>query len=192
MTNKERYQRTFSALHASERKWEEVPMKNTKKRYIPRLIAVCAAAVLVIAMATAAYAADVGGIQRTIQIWIRGDQTDAVLDIQEGEHTEYTLTYEDADGVVHERGGGGIAFELDGTERRLTEEEIQEHLDMPDVVYEDDGTVWVYYHSQRIEITDKFNDDGICRVTVREGGKHFYMVIEFQGGYSINSGRYPF
>ena len=82
MTNKQRYQRTFSVLHASEDCLMEVKtMKHTKKINISRLAAVCAAAVMVMALACAAYAADVGGIQRSVQLWINGDQTDAVLDI---------------------------------------------------------------------------------------------------------------
>ena len=197
MTNKDRYQRTFSVLHASERTWEEVTMKETKKNYIPRIIAVCAAAVLILGLASVAYAADVGHIQRHIQLWTRGDQTDAVLEIttpvvnsKTGDYTEYTLTYEDADGVVHKQGGGGIAADVFGNERNLTEEEIWEQIDIPEVIYEDDGTVWVYYHSQRIEITDRFNNDGICRVQVSEDGKTFYMVIEYDGGYSISARRY--
>ena len=194
MTNKERYQRAFSTLHASEPIWEEIPMNESKKRYIPRIIAVCAAAVLILGLASVAYAADVGHIQRHVQMWFHGDQTDAVLEITtpvaNSDYTEYTLTYEDADGVVHERGGGGIAADVFGNERNLTEEEIWEQIDMPEVIYEDDGTVWVYYHSQRIEITDRFNDDGICRVQVSEGGKTFYLVIEYDGGYSINTRRY--
>lgn len=67
MTNKQRYQRAFSALHASEDCLMEVKaMKYTKKRNVSRLAAVCAAAVMVTALACAAYAADVGGIQRSI------------------------------------------------------------------------------------------------------------------------------
>ena len=53
----------------------------------------------------------------------------------------------DRDGTKHEMGGGGVAFEPDGTERALTEEEMLEHLNAPEVVYEDDGTVTVYYLS---------------------------------------------
>ena len=67
MTNKQRYQRTFSVLHASEDCLMEVKaMKHTKKINISRLAAVCAAAVMVMALACAAYAADVGGIQRSV------------------------------------------------------------------------------------------------------------------------------
>ena len=48
--------------------------------------------------------------------------------------------------------GGGIAFEADGTQRSLTAEELMEEIDSPDVEYEEDGSVWVYYHNQSIDI----------------------------------------
>ena len=48
------------------------------------------AIVMLLGMMAVAYAADIGGIQRTIQIWFQGEQTDAVLEIQDG---EYTLGY---------------------------------------------------------------------------------------------------
>ena len=130
MTNKERYQRTFSALHASgDCLMEAKEMKHAKKICVPRLMAACAA-VIIMGLLPAAYAADVGGIQRSIQIWINGDQTDAVLDIH---GTSYTVTYQDQDGESHEFGGGGVAFNSDGSERPLTEAEIMEQLDSPDV-----------------------------------------------------------
>ena len=124
MTNKEKYQRAFSVLHASDEFQVEVkPMRQTMRRSMPRLIAVCAAVILVIGMSAVAYAADVGGIQRTIQIWLHGEQADAVLEIQDG---EYSLTYEDADGSTHEISGGGVAFDNVGQERPMTDEEIME------------------------------------------------------------------
>lgn len=49
---------------------------------------------------------------------------------------------------------------------------------MPDVQYLDDGRIIVFYHSQAIEITDKFNENGVCYTTVSEGDKNFYMTIE--------------
>lgn len=54
------------------------------------------------------YAANVGGIQRTIQLWIHGDQTDATLDVKED--GSYNLNYSDENGNTVEQGGGGVAF----------------------------------------------------------------------------------
>ena len=82
---------------------EGTEMKQTRKHYLPRAVLVCAAVMLVLALAATAYAADVGGIQRTIQIWVHGDQTDAVLNVEDG---EYSLVYTDENGETHEQFGG--------------------------------------------------------------------------------------
>jgi len=170
----------------------EVEMMNSEKRKrLPRLVAVCAVIVLVLALATAAYAADVGGIQRSIQLWIHGDQTDAVLDIQQEDgYSSYSVTYEDADGTVHRQQGGGVAFDTFGRERALTEEEILEHLDSPEVEYQEDGSVWVYYRGQRIEITDKFDDDGVCYVLLRDGDEELYMTVKYGNGSATSPRSY--
>ena len=49
------------------------------------------------------------------------------------------------DGKNKEFGGGGIAFNQDGSERSLTQEEIMEELNAPDIEYEKDGSVILYY-----------------------------------------------
>ena len=51
-------------------------------------------------------------------------------------------------------GGGGVAIDDNGKERPLTEDEIMEHLDYPQVDFQEDGSVWAYYHNQKMEITD--------------------------------------
>ena len=53
----------------------------------------------------------------------------------------YTLEYTDENGETQQRGGGGVAFEPDGTERPLTPEELMEHLNAPEVSYEDGSTI---------------------------------------------------
>lgn len=189
MTNKEKYQRTFSALHASEDCIREVKtMKKTSRKYVSKLVVAVAAAVMVLALASVAYAADVGGIQRTVQIWLHGDQTDAVMVVDNG---SYTLTYEDENGETHERGGGGVAYDIFGRERPLTEEELLEGLDGPEVEYKDDGSVWVYYRDQKIEITDKFDKDGFCYVTVMEDEHPLYVTVKYQEGLCAMTNRYP-
>ena len=157
MTDKERYKRTFSLLRASQEDFMEVKAMNDNVRILPvrKLAALCAAVVLVVAMATVAYAADVGGIRRAVQIWIHGDQTNAVLDIR---GNSYNLSYEDEDGNPRSIGG---------------------------VEYLEDGTVWVYYHDQKLEITDKFQD-GVCYVQLKDGDKVLYLTVEEQGGYIIS------
>ena len=183
MTNRERYQRTFSTLHASEDFLTEVTqMKQTNKGRKSTALRVIAAVAIIAVLATAAYAADLGGIRRTVQIWLHGDQTDAVLEIN---GSEYTVTYTDENGNEKQSMGGGLAFE-DGKERPLTEEEILEHLNDPEVFYNDDGTVTVYYLGQSIDITDKFDDDGICYVQVKNGDENRYLTIKYNEGYCMS------
>jgi len=162
-------------------------MKHTKKVYVPRLAAACAAVVMVVGLASVVYAADVGGIQRSVQIWVNGDQTDAVLDVQ---GSSYTFTYQDQDGNPHEAGGGGVAFEPDGTERPLTEAEIMEQLDSPDVQYKDDNSVWVCYRSEKIEITDQFDEAGVCYVQIKTDNGPLYLTIKYNGGFASSPHSY--
>lgn len=182
MTNKQRYQRAFLALQTSQTYVMEVPsMKKTMKIPTRRLLSVCAAVILVVALACTAYAADLGGIQRTVQIWLHGDQTNAVMDVREG---EYTLTYQDG-GEEWTMGGGGVAIEADGRERPLTQEELLAELNSPKVEYEADGTVWVYYKDQALDITQRFAD-GVCYVQLRDGDETLYLTVEAEGHYSFS------
>lgn len=156
-------------------------MKRTRKIHVSRLAAACLAVVMLAGLAAVAYATDAGGIRRTIQLWINGDQTDAVLDIR---GIEYTVSYQDQDGASHEFGGGGVAIEDDGGERPLTEAEIMEHLDSPEVEYREDGSVWVCYHDRETEITNRFDGDGICYVQLRTDGGTLYLTVKDHGGFA--------
>ena len=155
---------------------------ETKKHFsLRKAVLLCAAVIAVFAMAGVCYAEDVGGIQRTIQLWRYGDQTDAVLEIQDG---SYELTYEAADGV-HSEEGGGVAIDVFGRERPLTEEELLEDLqNRIDVTYREDGTVWVYYKDQSMEITDLFDENGVCFVQLKDGKKTVYLTVEYDNGFS--------
>lgn len=173
-----------NAGHAPER---TTHMENTNQRkhiLSRRLLGLILAACLVFTLAITAYAADIGGIQRIIQIWRFGDQTTAVLVIQDG---QYSLTDEEGSFI---QSGGGIAIEPDGSERPLTEEEILEHLDRPDLVYKEDGTVWVFYRAQSIEITDLFDADGVCYLELRDGEDVLYLTIKKGNGMMVSSKAY--
>lgn len=89
--------------------------------------------------------------------------------------------------MSHEIGGSGVALEPDGSEPPLTPEELMETLDMPDVEYRDDGTVWVYYRSKAKEITDRFNSDGVCFVQLRDGKEILYLTVKYKDGFSASS-----
>lgn len=190
MTNKEKYKQAFSGLHPLEPISLEVEqmVKIQKKHKFQVAAAVLTAFILVGGTGTV-YAANVGGIQRTIQLWIHGDQTDATLDVKED--GSYSLNYSDENGKEVEQGGGGVAFDADGTERPLTEEEIMEQLNMPEVEYEEDGSVWVYYENQKIEITDKFDNDKVCYVKIKGKEKTLYLTVKYQNGYCSSEDKYP-
>ena len=188
MTNKQRYKRTFSALHASKTQFrtEETAMKRRPERAFARLVPALAALVLVLGLTSAACAADLGHIRRKLQIWIRGDQTEAVMEIREG---SYTLTYEDGNGESRQQSGGGVAIGPDGTERPVTEEEILEYLDAPDVEYLEDGSVWIWYRGQSLDITDRF-EDGVCYVKLAEPDRTLYVTVKYGNGYAYGTDAY--
>lgn len=190
MTNKEKYKQAFSGLHPLEPISLEVEqmVKIQKKHKFQVAAAILTAFILVVGTGTV-YAANIGRIQRTIQLWIHGDQTDATLDVKED--GSYSLNYSDKNGNDVEQGGGGVAFDADGTERPLTEEEIMEQINMPEVEYEEDGSVWVYYENQKIEITDKFDNDKICYVKIKGKEKTLYLTVKYQNGYCISEDKYP-
>ncbi len=188
MTNKEKYKQAFSALHTSDTFSVEVEkMAGARKSRKIKVAAAIAGCVLVIGGAGTAYATDVGGIQRTVQIWLHGDQTSATLDMKDD--GTYDINYVDEDGNDQQIFGGGVAMDTDGTERSLTADEVMEQQDMPDVEYLEDGTVWLYYHSQKIELTDKF-EDGVCYVTVTDGAKTLYVTVKYQNGFAVSEDNY--
>ncbi|MDO4169719.1 MAG: hypothetical protein Q4D45_07430 [Lachnospiraceae bacterium] len=189
MTNKEKYKKAFSALQISDGlSWEVERMANLKKKNKMKAIAATiAGCILIGGTGTAAYAANVGGIQRTVQIWIHGDQTNATLKIDED--GSYTLTYPKKDGTTGEQAGGGIAIGSDGSERPLTEDEIKEELNSPDIEYKNDGTVWLYYQDQKIDITDKFDGD-ICYVKIDAGKKTLYVTVKRNNGFACSEDKY--
>lgn len=195
MTNKDKYKQAFSVLHTSEDFTMEVE-KMTKIYKAKKIKMVAAAAAIalcvVVGGSTTAYATNVGNIQRQIQIWLKGDQTDAIMNIEtKGNTTEYEVVYEDESGVEQTMHGGGVAFDGPGAEARpLTEEEIMEHLNEPNVIYEDDGSAWIYCYDQKMEITDMFNEDGVCRVQVQHEDITYYMTIYYQNGWHMNTDKY--
>lgn len=189
MTNKEKYKQAFSALHTSQKLSLEVTeMEKAGKRLRFRTMAASVAAcALIIGGPTAAYAADVGGIQRTMQLWIHGDQTVATVEFDG--NGQYTIDYVDADGTVQHQGGGGVAIAPDGTESPLSEEDLMRELAAPDVLYEDDGTVTVYWYGQQIDITDQF-ENGVCYVKLVHGAETLYMTVKYENGYATSPHKY--
>lgn len=192
MNNKEKYKKAFSVLHTSDTNlsWEVKSMAKIKRKHT---IAVASAAVIGCALigGTSAYAANLGGIQRTVQLWIHGDQTDATLTINnDGDESSFSYNYTDENGQSQEVQGGGLAMDADGTTHPLTEDDIVDEMSQPDVEYLDDGTVMVYYKNQKIDITDKFDKDKVCYLKIVDGDKTLYLTVKYQDGFAWGDDKY--
>lgn len=192
MTKKEKYKQAFSVLQTSgdfSMEVEKMAMRQ-KHHKVKTIAAAVAACIVLVGGAGTAYAANLGGIQRTIQLWINGDQTNATLEINnDGNSSTYTIKIPDENGNSTEITGGGVAMDGDGVERPLTEDEIMEQINQPDVEYEDDGSVWLYYKDRKLDITDRF-EDGICYVKLTDGKDVKYLTIKYNDGYAMSDSKY--
>ena len=188
MTDKERYQRAFSALHTSD--GFQVRLEKTKKPAhtvrIRRVLTAACVAMTLAAGATAAYASNVGGIQRTIQIWLHGELTDATLDI---DASNGTYAIRDRSGHITQS-GGGVAINQDGTERPLTAKEIEEDLANAPDTETVNGRTCLLLGGQRIDITDRFDDSGFCYITIKTGNGKQYVTVRKNGGLASSPNRY--
>lgn len=52
------------------------------------------------------------------------------------------------------------------------------------MTYREDGTVWVYYKDQSMEITDLFDENGVCFVQLKDGKKTVYLTVEYDSCFS--------
>lgn len=189
MTNHEKYKQAFSAIHTSDKLYLEVRKMEPKKRTqkTKQMVAAIAVCVLLLGGSSVAYAADLGGIQRTLQLWMHGEQTEVIIDFNG--NGSYDMQYSDSKGNEIQQGGGGVAFNEDGSERPLTQEELLDQLKDPEVSYEKDGSVWIYYFDQKIDITDKF-EDGVCYVRLTNKNEILYMTVKYQNGWATSSHKY--
>ena len=47
-----------------------------------------------------------------------------------------------------------------------------------EVEKDQDGNVWIYYYDKKKNITDLFDDDGICKVAFEHEGRMVYFKIQ--------------
>lgn len=140
------------------------------------------------------YAANIGGIQRQIQLWIEGDKTAAIIEFDG--NGKYALSYKDSEGNLYSQTGGGVKFNEYGTEVPATEEELLKEMFAPNAVYED-GKAILYYYNQvddnyyknSLDITDLF-EDGVCYITLTQDGKPLYITVKYQKGLATSTNRY--
>ena len=163
--------------------------ENRKSGILRRGMTLALAAVLVLALGSFAYANDLGGVQRKLQIWRYGELTSVTITAREG---SYEYSYADANGEVQYGGGGGVAFDtVTGEARPLAEEELLDHLTAPEVSYSEDGSVRLYCGSQSVDITGSFNEEGVSYIQLERDDGSLYMTIRYQDGYATSPHKYP-
>lgn len=191
MTNHERYRRAAGLIRPSRemntKHYVEEKMMKNKRTFRP-LATVCATLVLVLALG-GAYAANVGGLRSSVNVWLHGDVTEVSIE-QVGEG-QYEITY--PDGTV--RGTGGMAYE-NGQMRGVTMDEVIEEIRTAAEVDEDeDGRIWLYLRDHKIDITDQIAENGDwAQVKVKDGLLADYITVVWygDGGCSVSTGHFGF
>lgn len=196
MTNRERYKQAFSTLQSSsQHTWEVEEMALIQKKHRKNIaVAAAVACAVVIGAGGTAYAADLGGIQEKISMWLYGTQREVnVTENGENGYGGYTFTYMQ-DGETKSIGGGGVSIDADGNETWLSADEVAAEMsNSADIAVDEDGRVWVYYYDQKIDITDSFDENGICNLTLTHEDKTVYLEItkDEDGGYSLTQTENP-
>lgn len=193
MTNKEKYRQAFSAIHASAEFTKELKEMEQVKKYPKRIrfsaVAAClTACILVLSCATVAYAADFGGFRQTVQLLIRGGKAKATVQL-DGQGN-YAIDYVDEDGKKVHQDVRSYQMMPDGSKVPSSNEAILRHLQAPDVVLKEDGTVMLYWRKQALDITDRFQD-GVAYVLLEDVDETLYLTISRDGGWKCGFTSFP-
>lgn len=191
MTDHENYKKTFDAVASSQMRTleaEQIMVTRTRrKKSMNKMVVVFAAVFLLASLSCVAYAANIGGIREIVSVWLHGEQKNAEFTYNpEG---SYQLVYEGEDGEQHEISGGGIEVGPNGSERPLTAEELKEQMSFPDIDYDSDGNVFFYYKDQKIDLTDRFEDQ-FCYFEVKDDDTTMYVTVKYQKGFAISTEGY--
>lgn len=186
MSNKENYKKAFSVLKSScDFTLEEKRMNRIKRENAHRnLLAAAAVMLVVLAGSGTAYAADLGGIRETVQMWIHGEQTDVTIN-------DESIEYVDEDGNVQVETGFKVGPEIG--ERPLTGEEIaEEKVNEVYVDKTDDGKVIMYFHDKQFDVTDNIANKEYTFHVVTDGSE-VYVKLDFDenGDFSITTSPRP-
>lgn len=186
MSNKENYKKAFSVLKSScDFTLEEKRMNRIKRENTHRNLLVAAVAMLVVlAGSGTAYAADLGGIRESVQMWIHGEQIDVTI-------KDESIEYVDKDGNVQEETGYEVNPKTG--ERPLTGEEIaEEKLNEVDVDKTDDGKMILYFRDKKFDVTDNIANKEYTFHIVTDGSE-VYVKLDFDenGDFSITTSPRP-
>lgn len=180
MSNKENYKKAFSVLKSSsDFTLEEKRMEKMKREKIHKNLLIAAATLLVVVAGSGtAYAKDLGGIKKTVQMWVHGNKTDVSYEFDE-EKNNYVKTYVNENGEEVQED----VSVWNGDNTPLEEDELIEY-ESDNVSYEktDDGRFMIYYQNKAVDITDKFTD-GTCYIhVVGEKGEKYIKIKLTENG----------
>lgn len=192
MTEQERYKKAMSMVRPSGQMdvldyVEERTMKH--KRTVRMLATACASLAFVLVCSISAYAANIGGIRHTVNIWLHGDMTEVTIEeVGEG---QFLITY--PDGSV--RGTGGVSIGFGGKEQWETVEEVEDRLlNDPEVEQDEEGRIWLYLRDHKIDITEQIEKQGYAQEKIKDGLLADYITViwDGDGGYSLGTDYYKF
>lgn len=168
MTERERYQRAFSAVQPSTTfHLEETNMEQKQiRRPLRPLAVVCAAVVLVMGLAAVAYAADLGGFRETVSLWMHGEQVNGTVEQYNEEW--YLWTGENGEERWSQR-AESFTEDAGGT---------------PEFTCGEDGTVVAYYRDQECATGARWPDqpgDYVIAAFTGDDGELFYWRFRYLG-----------
>ncbi|MEY8468932.1 hypothetical protein [Faecalibaculum rodentium] len=149
---REAYQRVFSRIQIPEPVDVETIMKENRREtgmnFWQKHAAALGAALVIAGSTGVAYAADLGGIRTTVNVWLHGEQKEleAVPDGSGG----YEFYENGSDEPIG--GGGGIWYDENGVEHEASAQDVADNM-KPPVEILDDGRVTLELKEKVWDIT---------------------------------------
>ena len=192
MSNKEKYKQAFSQIKIDkEILLEEKNISTKNKLNFKKIVASILGCFLIGLVAQSAYAANIGGIKNILNQYRHGQQFE--MDIEIYDNGSYEIKYIDENGQVKEEGGAKVVFDFWGNARPATKEEILESIKdrQLEILYDEDGKMMIYYYDQKIDITDKF-ENNVCYIKLSNEDEDLYVTIKLEDTKEIIDGDTPF
>ncbi|WP_276927667.1 hypothetical protein [Faecalibaculum rodentium] len=183
---RETYQRVFSKIQIPEPVDVETIMKENRREtgmnFWQKHAAALGAALVIAGSTGVAYAADLGGIRTTVNVWLHGEHTQ--LDAVPNGTGGYEFYETGSDEPIG--GGGGVWIDENGVEHAASAQEVAENLASP-VEVREDGTVWLSVNEQTWDITD-YIQSGKAE-NFHAGSRYFRVLVEGTGVQTQTSDR---
>ena len=188
MTNKERYKRALNTVLPDEKltalkiveKDKEISVSMNTTNWKRRIASICAIVAILVGSAGVAYAANIGGLRRSVDSWLYGEAV-AVEIIDQGKG-EFVIRYPNG----YERKTGGLSFDSNGNPVPFTVDDVIETMDDADIV-EEDEKILLCLRDHVFDITEDLQDDRTAKISVKDGILPTYITVtaDMDGGYSI-------